>query len=160
MSGDGSGAGGGALTAALPVPPEPDPAASDRYWLVMLPAGRRFRATRRDRSGAEWAADTRVTAYDLAAVAALVERARQEGFRTTLHSSRRGVPYAVLSRAWLVALTAEEPVTWGFAAVNLSYLRGVIVAKHAAPPAPPPPAPADDAPEAPELGAEFRKWEL
>jgi len=112
-----------------------------------------------------WRADQRVTALDRYAVAALADRAQAEGFAVYLQLTPAGVPYVVLPRRWLIALTAEEPDRWGFAVPSRSYLLRVVLPRHRtgpfrrpAAPKPPDTPPAAAADEPPKLGEGFRKW--
>jgi hypothetical protein len=128
-------------------------------------AAPRFRTSVRDDSGALWTADTRVTALDGYAVAALARRAAADGLPTRVNLSNRGLPFVVVPRRWLVCLTVEEPRLWGFSVPSRSYLLRVVLPRHRRGPhatrptsAPTPEQPpADDGPAA--LGEEFQKWE-
>lgn len=141
---------------------------SDRHWLVEDHGPRRLVRSLVDRTGRPWTADTRVVAYDAAALTALATRAKTDGLDITVMHTRRGVPYLILPGDWILAVSVEEAWRWGVAVASWSYLARVIVARHwqiathgpevpsASPPDPLPQA--DDVP--PELGEEYRQWSL
>lgn len=120
-----------------------------------------------DETRGAWEADTRVFAWDRAAVEAVRERAALDGIRVPLDTTRRGVPFVVLPGMWLITLGED----WGMAVPNVGYIRDVVrhhederIAKPLEPgeglytgPLPPIDT-ADDEP--PELGKEYQAWEL
>lgn len=141
---------------------------ADRYWLFTITAPRRLSREYSDGLGL-WQLDTRVFAWDCAAVEAVANRAAHDGIDVPTQHTRRGVPFVVLPSLWLLSLPVDD---WGMSVPSLAYLRDV-VAHHDARQITTPLEPGEGIstrvmgePEpvrisdTAELGEEYAKWEL